>query len=147
MMDDVATALDLHSEFMVNNTQWNTPGEVGDKVFDDWMMDTKNKRGETDATYWEKNYWGWGDDWGLTHGQYLAEKNVYLPVAEQIQAVDEYLDVAIWNTLMREHQKDHLVHDFLMIAPNSSPTYRGYAYPHIYNPILLCTKLPRSILR
>ncbi len=133
MLDDVAAALTTHSEFMVNNTQFNNPLHISDKVFDDWMMDTKNKRAETDKTYWQKNYWGWGDDWALTHGEYIAEKNVYQPLAREIKAVDEYLDIAIWNGLMREHQKDYLIHDFLMESPNSSPTYRGYAYPHIYN--------------
>ncbi len=133
MMDDVATALTTHSEFMVDNTQFDDPLDISDKIFDDWMMDTKNRRAETDSTYWQKNYWGWGDDWALTHGEYIAEKNVYQPVAKEIKAVDEYLDIAIWNGLMREHQKDYLIHDFLMESPNSSPTYRGYAYPHIYN--------------
>ncbi|NLZ95511.1 MAG: hypothetical protein GX921_06780, partial [Bacteroidales bacterium] len=127
MMDSVEDALEVHSDFMVDKTQWDAPGEIYDKVFDDWMMDTKSKRGEF------YGYWGWGDDWGLTHGQYLAEKNVYQPVPTQIEALDEYLDVAIWNGLMREHQEDYLIHDFLMEEPNDTPTYRGYAYPHIYN--------------
>ncbi len=133
MMDDVAAALTTHSDFMVEKTQFNDPLDISDKIFDDWMMDTKNRRAETDPTYWQKNYWGWGDDWALTHGQYIAEKNVYQPIAKEIKAVDEYLDIAIWNGLMREHQKDYLIHDFYMESPNSSPTYRGYAYPHIYN--------------
>ena len=54
-------------------------------------------------------------------------------VAKEIKAVDEYLDVAIWNGLMQEHQEDYLIHDFLMAEPNTTPTYRGYAYAHIYN--------------
>lgn len=127
IMDDVETALNTHSTFMVENTQWDAEGELYDKVFDDWMMDTKSKRGEF------YGYWGWGDDWGLTHGEYIAEKNVFIPVASEIEAVDEYLDVAIWNGLMQEHQADYLIHDFLMEEPNTTPTYRGYAYPHIYN--------------
>ncbi len=127
IMDDVSTALNTHSTFMVNNTQWDAPGKLYDKVFDDWMMDTKSKRGSFDG------YWGWGDDWGLTHGEYIAEKNVYIPVAEEIKALDEYLDTAIWNGLMQEHQEDYLIHDFLMKEPNDTPTYRGYAYAHIYN--------------
>lgn len=144
MMDDVADALETHSDFMVEKTQIHTPGKTGDKVFDDWMMDTKTVRAETDPTYWEKDYWGWGDDWGLTHGTYLAEKNVYQPVAKEIEAVDQYLDVAVWNDLMREHHKDYMVHDFLMIAPNMSPTYRGYAYPHIYNTYFSMYKIAKK---
>lgn len=127
IMDDVEEALNTHSDFMVEKTQWDAEGEVYDKVFDDWMMDERKKRGEF------YGYWGWGDDWGLTHGEYIAEKNVFIPVAKEIKAVDEYLDVAIWNGLMQEHQEDYLIHDFLMDEPNTTPTYRGYAYAHIYN--------------
>lgn len=143
MMEAVADALELHSNFMVDKTQWNAPDQLYDKVFDDWMMDTKAKRGEF------KGYWGWGDDWGLTHGEYLAEKNVYQPNEKQILALDEYLDVAIWNGLMREHQEDYLIHDFLMPEPNDTPTYRGYAYPHIYNTYFsmykIATKYPEIV--
>lgn len=127
MMADLEEALNTHSDFLVKNTQWDIPGEIQDKVFDDWMMDTKSKRGSFDG------YWGWGDDWGYVHGEYLAEMNSYNPVAEQVQALDEYLDVAIWQNLMQEHQEDFLIHDFLMAEPNTTPTYRGFAYPHIYN--------------
>lgn len=127
MMDSVDKALELHSNFMVDKTQWNDSSKIYDKVFDDWMMDTKSKRGSFNG------YWGWGDDWGLTHSEFLAEKNVYKPAAKQIKALDEYLNTAIWNGLMREHQEDYKVNDFLMAQPNTTPIYRGYAYPHIYN--------------
>ncbi len=133
IMDSVDGALETHSDFMVEKTQLDLPGEVGDKVFDDWMMDKKTTRNNTENDYFGMSYWGWGDDWGLTHGTYLAAKNVYQPVSKQIQAVDDYLDTAIWNGLMQEHHNDYLIHDFLVREPNPSPIYRGYAYPHIYN--------------
>lgn len=131
-MESLADAIERRSAFLSAH-QTNTPGEVGDKTFDDWMMDDKKNRAETVNGYWDMSYWGWGDDWGLTHGTFLALKNVYKPVKEEVEAVDEYLGTAIWNTLMREHQEDYLIHDFLSSEPNLSPTYRGYAYPHIYN--------------
>ncbi|MCF6411138.1 DUF5695 domain-containing protein [Pseudalkalibacillus salsuginis] len=127
VIEPIADALQRHSTFMVEKTQHDAPGEVYDKVFDDWMMHTQSKKGTFNG------YWGWGDDWGYTKGQFLAEKNVQTPVKEEIIAVDQYLDVAIWNTLMKEHQEDYLIHDFLMPEPNTTPEYRGYAYPHIYN--------------
>ncbi len=131
-MEPLADAIDRRSEFLTKH-QTNTPGRVGDKTFDDWMMDNKKNRAEITPGYWDMSYWGYGDDWALTHGEYLAQKNVYMPMENQVKAVDEYLDVAIWQTLMREHQEDYLIHDFLSSEPNLSPTYRGYAYPHIYN--------------
>ncbi|WP_237163150.1 DUF5695 domain-containing protein [Paenibacillus sp. BIHB 4019] len=126
-IEPVDAALQRHSTFMVNSTQWNVPGDIRDKVFDDWMMDTNSKRNIFNG------YWGWGDDWGYTHAQFLAEKNVQTPVASEVTALDDYLTVAIWGRLMAQHQTDYLIHDFLMPEPNDTPTYRGYAYPHIYN--------------
>lgn len=137
MMDDLKSALSTHSDFLLK-TQWDAAGEIQDKVFDDWMMDTKSKRGSFDG------YWGWGDDWGYVHGEYLAEMNSYNPVKEQVQALDEYLNVAIWQNLMGEHQEDYLIHDFLMEEPNNTPTYRGFAYPHIYNTYFAMYKIAKQ---
>ncbi len=141
IMDDIDVALDTHSNFMVEKTQLDLPGQTGDKVFDDWMMDQKTTRSNVEPDYFNMSYWGWGDDWGLTHGTFLAEKNVYQPNAAQVMALDEYLDTAIWNGLMQEHHNDYLIHDFLMNEPNASPTYRGYAYPHIYNTYFMMYKI------
>lgn len=131
-------ALAAHSEFMVDSMQWQAPGELHDKVFDDWMMNTKQKMGNFNG------YWGWGDDWGLTHGQFLAEKNALDPVAREVKAVDEYLETAIWTNLMNGHHEDYLIHDFLMPEPNTTPTYRGYAYPHIYNTFFSMYKIVKE---
>jgi hypothetical protein len=126
-IEPIDAALQRHATFMVQKTQWNDSTLGYNKVFDDWMMDTKAKRGEF------YGYWGWGDDWGLAHGEFLAEKNVLTPVPSEISAVDQYLETAIWNTLMKNNHSDYLVHDFYKEEPNDTPTYRGYAYPHIYN--------------
>ena len=70
--------------------------------------------------------------------------NSYNPVKEQVQALDEYLNVAIWQNLMGEHQEDYLIHDFLMEEPNNTPTYRGFAYPHIYNTYFAMYKIAKQ---
>ncbi len=126
-IEPIADALQRHATFMVNNQQWNLPGDIRDKVFDDWMMQNNAKRNNF------AGYWGWGDDWGYTHAQFLAEKNVQKPVASEVTALDQYLETAIWTNLMAGHHSDYLVPDFLMAGTNTTPTYRGYAYPHIYN--------------
>lgn len=138
MMASIEEALALHADFIVDKTQWDAPGEIQDKVFDDWMMDTKSKRGAFDG------YWGWGDDWGYVHGEFLAAMNSYNPVEKQVKALDEYLDTAIWNGLLQEHQEDYLIHDFLMSEPNNTPTYRGFAYPHIYNTYFSMYQIARN---
>lgn len=120
-------AIQRHATFMVENQVVRAPGKCYHMVIDDWMMDTKAVRG----IY--QDYWGWGDDWGYTHAQFLAQKNVLNPVATEIAALDGYLDTCIWQSLMDGHHEDYLIHDFLEPSPNDEPTYRGYAYPHIYN--------------
>ena len=135
----VETAIQSRATHMVNYEQVNS-SDFRNKVFDDWMLNTQSKRSSFDG------YWGWGDDWGLTHGEFLAEKNVVAPVTSEIKAVDDYLETAIWNSLMKQHHDDYYVHDFLMYKPgdvsgecknsacgNNTPMGRGYAYPHIYN--------------
>jgi len=137
LMDSVDNMLNDHAEFMVEETQLDRPGKVGHMLFDEWWMNIKGNRietfGEDGDGYFQMNYWGWGDDWGATHAQFLAEMNAISPNKDQVEALDAYLDVAIWNELMREHQQDYIIHGFLMEAPNTSPSGRGYAYPHIYN--------------
>jgi hypothetical protein len=121
------SALQRHATFMVNKQQYNTPGKFYDKLFDDWMMDPKAKRGSWGT-------WGWGDDWGWTHGDFLAEKQIYSPVASEATAVDEYLETFVWNGIMKDHQTDYKVNDWL-IPPGESGDWftRSFAYPHCYN--------------
>jgi len=127
VIEPIGTVIQKRATHMVQYEQWNNTGDIRDKVFDDWYMASRTKRNNF------AGYWGWGDDWGYTHGQFLAEKNVLTPVASEIQAVDDYLETAIWTNLMNGHHNDYLIHDFLMYGENDTPTYRGYAYPHIYN--------------
>jgi len=126
-------AVQRHATFMVEKTQISNPGVFNDKIFDDWMMDSKSRRnaftGYQGFTYWM----GWGDDWGLTHGQFLAEKNVVMPVASEIAALDDYLETAVWNTILKGHQTDFLLHNWLSTPGFTDDYYRGYAYPHVYN--------------
>ncbi|MFC5468014.1 DUF5695 domain-containing protein [Cohnella suwonensis] len=136
-IEPIDAALQRHATFMVNNQQWNVPGNIKDKVFDDWMMQNNAKRNNF------AGYWGWGDDWGYTHAQFLAEKNVQTPVATEVTALDDYLTVAIWNNLMATNHSDYLIYDFLMAVPNTTPTYRGYAYPHIYNTFFSMYKISK----
>ena len=43
VLEPIDAALQRHATFMVANTQWTTGDLKG--IFDDWMMDTKAKRG------------------------------------------------------------------------------------------------------
>ncbi len=126
-LEPIATALQRHAAFMVQSTQWNDSSKFYNMAFDDWMMDKKAKR-EAFA-----GYMGWGDDWGLTHSEFLAEKNAQSPVAAEVTALDQYLETTVWNGVMAGHHTDYLVHDWFNQPAYTDDLTRGYAYPHIYN--------------
>ena len=127
VLEPIDAAFQRHATFMVNSTQW-TSGDLNG-VLDDWMMDTKKKRGATGG-------WGWGDDWGWTHGEFLAEKNAQTPVAAEITALDAYLD-AVWARSI--NNTSYIVQDWWcpagVSAANPADCYydRAYAYPHAFN--------------
>jgi hypothetical protein len=127
VLERLEAALKRHADFIVNKTVANT-GPLA-KVFDDWMLDTRSVRGATGGS-------GWGDDWGWTHGQFLAEKDAQTPVATEVKALDDYLD-AVWNNAI-----DHstfVVQDWWCPSgtsaanPNNCFYNRPYAYPHAFN--------------
>jgi hypothetical protein len=126
-LEPIDTALQRHATFMVNSTQWNT-GTL-DNVFDDWMMDSTSKRGATGGS-------GWGDDWGWTKGEFLAEKDAQTPVAAEVSALDNYLD-AVWANAI--NNSSYIVQDWWCPAgtsaakPNNCYYDRAYAYPHAFN--------------
>ncbi len=152
VIDSIGTAIDAHASFLVNKTQWTTAdslpsGDVRLWTFDDWMMNASDGSvpTSTNPPQGRRNifngYWGLGDDWGLTHAEFLAEKLWSRPDATQVQALDRYLSVAVWQTLMGNTPTStspaYLVYDFWDQghpgAANTTPSYRGYAYVHIYN--------------
>ena len=85
-LEPLDQAIQRHASFMINSMQ--TPSGDMKGLFDDWLMDTQSRRGATGG-------WGWGDDWGWTKGEFLAEKNSQTPFAAEVTALDNYLD-AIW---------------------------------------------------
>lgn len=127
VLEPVEAALKRHADFMANKTVASS-GPLA-KVFDDWMLDTRSVRGATGGG-------GWGDDWGWTHGEFLAEKNAQTPVAAEIKALDGYLD-AVWN-----NEIDHgsyVVQDWWCptgtnaVVTNDCFYNRPYAYAHAFN--------------
>jgi MYXO-CTERM domain-containing protein len=127
VIEPVETALQRHAMFMVANQQVPSGDMKG--LFDDWMMDSKARRGLAGGG-------GWGDDWGWTHGEFLAEKNAQTPVASEVIALDDYLD-AVWARAI-DHTS-YVVQDWWCPAGTSAINTndcfynRPYAYPHAFN--------------
>jgi hypothetical protein len=127
LLEPIDAALQRHATFMVANQQWTTGDMKG--LFDDWMMDSKAKRGAEGGS-------GWGDDWGWTHGQFLAEKNAQTPVASEVTALDTYLG-AVWGRAI--DPSSYIVQDWWCPPGTSASNIMGcyydraYAYPHAFN--------------
>jgi hypothetical protein len=127
VLEPIDAALQRHATFMVNSTVASSGALKG--VFDDWMMDNKARRGAVAGG-------GWGDDWGWTKGEFLAEKNAQTPVAAEVTALDNYLD-AVWANPIDD--TSFLVQDWWCPAGTSATNInncfynRAYAYPHAFN--------------
>ncbi|MFD1124862.1 DUF5695 domain-containing protein [Lentilactobacillus raoultii] len=136
VIDNPEKALEQHANFMLK-TQWKDSSKFYNDIFDDWDFNTQSKRGNFNgASNWGSL--GWGDDWGLTHGLFLATQNVNTPNKDQVQALSNYLENGIWNGLMKNHHDDYRVPDWLderVVGSSDKDNYswRGWAYPHIYN--------------
>ena len=134
-LEPIDSALQRHATFMVKSTVASS-GTLS-KVFDDWLMDSRAKRGATGGG-------GWGDDWGWTHGEFLAEKNAQSPVASEVSALDDYLD-AVWTTAI-DHSS-YVVQDWWCpigtSASNPQDCFydRAFAYPHAFNSYFSMSKV------
>jgi hypothetical protein len=123
VLEPIDAAIQRHATFMVSSMRW-TSGTLNG-VFDDWSMTTSTKRGTTGGG-------GWGDDWGWTKGEFLAEKNAQTPVASEVSALDAYLQ-ALWGTQVGS--TSYTVDDWWCpsITTANCGYNRAYAYPHAYN--------------
>jgi hypothetical protein len=163
VIDSVAGLLDTHADFVVDKTQWKpsdglSATDIRNYTFDDWMMNAPDGSlaTATNAPQGRRNeyagYFGLGDDWGLPHGQFLAEKLVALPDSGQIKALDDYLQKAVWENLMGNTSATatpkYTVYDFWEQGKpgslNTTPGYRGYAYPHVYNTFFSMYKIAKQ---
>jgi hypothetical protein len=122
-LEPIDAAIQRHATFLVKNTQSSSMADPLYEIFDDWMMDSRSRRGAIGS-------WGWGDDWGWTKGQFLAEKNAQTPVAAEIRALDDYLH-AVWGTAI--DSRTYMVSDWWCQQPAGCAYDRAFAYPHAFN--------------
>jgi hypothetical protein len=124
-LEPIDAALQRHATFMVEQTRSKDASAPLYNVFDDWMMGSAARRGATGS-------WGWGDDWGWTKAEFLAEKNAQTPVATEVSALDDYLKAVVGAEI---DSSANTVDDWW--CPSLSTPMCGYdrpyAYPHVFN--------------
>ena len=91
------------SRFLVTRQQHRDPAKWYDGLFSVYDMRAKVLRGPDDTDGFD--YW-WGyvlacDDPALCKAPFIASKNVHFPVAEEIAAVEYYLEHFVWGKLQR----------------------------------------------
>jgi hypothetical protein len=131
VLEPIDAAIQRHATFLVSSARW-TSGTLN-QVFDDWSMTTSTRKGTTGGG-------GWGDDWGWTKGEFLAEKNAQTPVASEVTALDAYLQ-ALWGTEIGS--SSFTVDDWWCpsITTANCGYNRAYAYPHAYNTLFSMYKI------
>lgn len=128
VIDNPEKALEAHADFMPK-TQLSASGQIYDKVFDDWMMDTESTRNKFNGAS-PLSDMGWGDDWGLSKGTFLGGININTPNKEQVQSLDDFMNTAIWGKMV-DHSTFKL--NNWLSSNRDNWNWRGFAYPHIYN--------------
>ena len=108
--EPLETLIKKRTDFLVSKQQHRDPEKWYDGLFSVWDMRSAVLRGPDDTDGFD--YW-WGyvlacDDTALPKAPFIAAKNLYYPVKEEIAAVEYYLDKFVWGKLQRTDQEDPL---------------------------------------
>ena len=149
--EPLETLIKKRSWFITNRQQHRDPSKWYNGLFSVYDMKAKVLRGPDNTDGFD--YW-WGyvlacDDPALGKAPYVASKNVYFPVKEEIAAVEYYLENFVWGKLQRTDKEtpypygiygvpNWLVNrDPIQRAGTSNNNldkmkiWRAYDYPHI----------------
>ena len=108
--EPIETLVKKRADFLIKKQQHRDPAKWYDGLFSVWDMRTAVLRGPDNTDGFD--YW-WGyvlacDDTALPKAPFIAAKNLYYPVQEEIAAVEYYLERFVWGKLQRTDQEDPL---------------------------------------
>ena len=104
------TLIKKRAAFLVKKQQHRDPQQWYNGLISVWDMRTAELRGPDNTDGFD--YW-WGyvlacDDTALPKAPYLAAKNLYYPDADEIAAIEYYIDHFVWGKLQRTDQEEPL---------------------------------------
>ena len=111
--EPVDTVIDAQADFIVENQQVRDPSKGYDGAFLQWDMSTKSvvtRDSVADIALapipeFEKRWMtGGSDDIGLSPAAFLAEKNAHAPDADQVEALDYYIDQFLLGYLQNQFE-------------------------------------------
>lgn len=150
--EPIETLIKKRSSFIVNKQQHRDTSTWYNGLFSVYDMGNSILRGPDDTDGFD--FW-WGyvltcDDPGLCKAPYVAAKNVYFPVDEEVEAVEYYLENFVWDKLQRTDTDDPYPYGIYGV-PNwkvardidaragirsrqldRMQVWRSYDYPHIF---------------
>ncbi len=150
--EPVETLINKRASFIVNRQQHRDPSKWYNGLFSVYDMKNSVLRSPDDTDGFD--YW-WGyvltcDDPALCKAPYVAAKNVYFPVDEEIEAVEYYLENFVWDKLQRTDKDDPYPYGIYGV-PNwkvardidaragmrsrqldRMQVWRSYDYPHMF---------------
>ncbi len=149
--EPLETLVKKRSAFIVSRTQHRDTTRWYNGLFSAYDMKNGVLRGPDDTDGYD-GWWGYVlacDDPGLCKAPYVAAKNVYFPVQNEIEAVEYYLENFVWDGLQRTDKDDpypygvygvpnwKVARDPVERAKISTANldkmkiWRSYDYPHI----------------
>ena len=106
--EPLETLIKKRSAFIAFHQQWRDPTKWYDGLFSVYDMQHKVLRSpeDTDGFNGRMGYVLACDDTCLGKAPYIAAKNVYCPVAKEIETVEYYLQHFVWGGLQRTDKED-----------------------------------------
>jgi len=149
--EPLETLIKKRSGFIAGRQQHRDPAKWYDGLFSVYDMKNKVLRGPDDTDGFD--FW-WGyvlacDDPALCKAPFVASKNVHFPVAEEIAAVEYYLEHFVWGKLQRTDKETpypygiHGVPNWMVSRDpakraaienrnlDKMKIWRSYDYPHV----------------
>ena len=167
--EPLETLIKKRAAFLVSRQQHRDPALWYDGLFSVWDMRSAVLRGPDDTDGYD--FW-WGyvlacDDPALCKAPFIAAKNAVFPAAEEIAAVEYYLEHFVWGKLQRTDKETpypYGIHgvpnwrdarDPLLRAKNENARldrmkiWRSYDYPHMvmlyYHMYEIAKKYPATV--
>lgn len=143
--EPVETMMKKRAAFIVRR-QHRDPAKWYDGLFGEWNMESRTLLGPDnyDRIKGWRIYEVTCDDPGLSKPAYLAAKNAEHPVAEEVAALDLYIEKFVWGGLQRTTREDYPyaiygIPDWKQNRESADPGRKGrlhiwrpYDYPHIF---------------
>jgi len=139
-IEPVEDIIKQHATFVAGNHYETDPEDPCYHALLIWDM-VRKCRINRDNPYFEDWWSGGSDDPGLVSGLFLSEKNVYLPVREEVEVLNGYVEDFILQRLTEQPgwRVHRMVPWYVMFEPwagrGADDVWRAFNYVHVINTV------------